>query len=101
MGPDSALHALVEHGPFDCLVTDYAMPGMNGGELVAKAQALCPGLPALIITGWADIDDLEQLGQHTQVLRKPFKRDAILQHVTRLLAAAGGAANQLQLTEET
>jgi CheY-like chemotaxis protein len=40
-----------EAGPFDLLVTDFRMPGMNGVEVIHALRALQPGLPALVISG--------------------------------------------------
>jgi signal transduction histidine kinase/DNA-binding response OmpR family regulator/anti-sigma regulatory factor (Ser/Thr protein kinase) len=36
---------------FDLLITDLAMPGMTGVELTHRIQALCPDLPAILVTG--------------------------------------------------
>jgi len=38
-------------GGIDILVTDQAMPGMSGTELIDRARALRGSLPALIVTG--------------------------------------------------
>lgn len=46
--------ALLESGrPFDVLVTDQAMPGMNGFQLAQAAKALRPDLPVVLATGYA------------------------------------------------
>ena len=98
--PALALRAVVEDGPFDCLITDYAMPLMNGGELVRQAQLLCPGLPALIITGWADVETLERLDGAAEILRKPFKRDALLLLVSKLITETAKQPRLIHLIEE-
>jgi CheY-like chemotaxis protein len=41
-------------GKFDLLITDYKMPRMNGLELIAKVRELCPGLPIILISGYAE-----------------------------------------------
>ena len=38
-------------GPFDLLITDFRMPGMNGVEVIGALRDLQPGLPALVISG--------------------------------------------------
>ncbi len=38
-------------------VIDYAMPGINGGELARELRRLDPALPIVLHTGYADIDD--------------------------------------------
>jgi len=45
-----ALKAL-ESQPFDVLLTDMAMPGMNGIELISKAKALQPTLVCILMSG--------------------------------------------------
>ncbi|MGG5821215.1 ATP-binding protein [Falsiroseomonas sp. HW251] len=37
--------------PFDLLVTDLSMPGMNGLALIRAARRQLPGLPAVLLTG--------------------------------------------------
>jgi len=41
----------------DAMVTDFAMPGMNGLELVRAAQARNPELPSFLLTG--HVGDIE------------------------------------------
>lgn len=60
------------------LVTDFAMPGMNGAELVLRARAVHPGLPAMIVTGFAGAEGLACLPGDVTILRKPFRRDDLL-----------------------
>ncbi len=69
-GPE-ALERLREGGRVDGLVTDFAMPGMDGGRLAAEARRARPDLPVLLVTGYthaADaVDDLPRL-------QKPFRQ---------------------------
>ena len=60
------------------LVTDFAMPGMNGAELVLRAREVHPGLPAMVVTGFADTEELACLPDDVTILRKPFRRDDLL-----------------------
>lgn len=73
------------------LVTDYAMPGMNGVELVLRARELSPGLPALVVTGYAGAEGLTRLPQDVTVLRKPFLKQEFLGALAALVegVAAG------------
>jgi CheY-like chemotaxis protein/two-component sensor histidine kinase len=69
---EAALAALREGTLFDVLVTDYAMPGMNGALLAKAACALRPSLPVILMTGHAaeSMDALKRVAD--AVLRKPF-----------------------------
>jgi signal transduction histidine kinase len=40
----------------DLLIVDYAMPGMNGVQVLARVRDLRPDLPVILATGYADVD---------------------------------------------
>ncbi len=74
----------------DLLVSDLAMPGMNGDELIERMLAVRASLPVIIVTGFVESarkDLLEQTAARV-VLRKPIVRDEI----ARALAAHVPAA---------
>jgi signal transduction histidine kinase len=57
---------------FDLLLADFAMPSMNGAELVRHAQEIQPTLRVLIVSGYADSGALDAVLGNTRMLRKPF-----------------------------
>lgn len=61
-------------GDFDLLVSDVKMPLMDGIALAHKAAGQWPGLPILLMTGYADqrerAEDLSKVIR--DVLTKPF-----------------------------
>lgn len=75
--------------PFDLLLADIVMPGMDGIELSRLATKLRPELKVMFITGFAAV----ALGQtnpeisKTRVLSKPFHLNDIVEQVNTLLAA--------------
>jgi CheY-like chemotaxis protein len=71
---------------FDLLVADFAMPGMNGAELVRAARALQPDLRVLIVSGYADSAALEDVLGTARMLRKPFAIAELMAAVNRALA---------------
>jgi two-component system, cell cycle sensor histidine kinase and response regulator CckA len=75
----------------DVIVTDLAMPGLDGIKLVQTLEATCPGCPILLITGFSGQDISSAFtGQSRHVLlRKPFTADELLTAMQGLL---GGAA---------
>jgi CheY-like chemotaxis protein/anti-sigma regulatory factor (Ser/Thr protein kinase) len=50
-----ALRLLESDGQFDVVVTDYAMPGMNGFELAQRIKGSYPRLPIVLATGYAEL----------------------------------------------
>jgi len=51
----NALKLLESDAPFDVVVTDYAMPGMNGFELAQRIKGRHPRLPIVLATGYAEL----------------------------------------------
>ena len=43
--------ALLAGKPFEVVVVDVKMPGMNGYQLLEKIQGSYPGLPVILLTG--------------------------------------------------
>jgi PAS domain S-box-containing protein len=70
--------------PVELLITDYAMPGMTGVALAESAQAARPGLPVVLVSGYAELDRQEAIGLPR--LSKPF-REAELSRVIQEIAA--------------
>ncbi|WP_408886219.1 response regulator [Lichenicoccus roseus] len=78
----------------DMLVADIGLPGgLNGRQLADAARELLPGLPVLLITGYAGsaLDDPAGLGAGMRLLGKPFTLDALSAQVQAALALAGPA----------
>ncbi|MDB5369588.1 MAG: hybrid sensor histidine kinase/response regulator [Roseomonas sp.] len=75
--------ALLEAGErIDLLVTDYAMPGMTGTELARDVRARWPGLPVLLLTGYADPT---HISPDYPLLRKPFRQTDLARQLAALL----------------
>ncbi len=91
-GGEAALRLLREGARVDVLVTDYAMPGMNGSVLAREAQRLVPGLPVLLTTGYAEkLDDMQGIA----LLHKPFKAEDIAERLSALLHGNTPASSAL------
>jgi CheY-like chemotaxis protein/two-component sensor histidine kinase len=72
VGDGSEALVLLDRHRFDLLLADFAMPGMNGAEVAKAAQLKQPGLPVLIVSGYADSSAVEGALGTTGQLRKPF-----------------------------
>jgi PAS domain S-box-containing protein len=90
---DRALTILAAQGRFDALVSDYAMPGLNGAELIARVRELRPGLPVLVITGYAAVSQARLLAKETAILLKPFTRLELIEALMRVLQDAPDPAD--------
>jgi PAS domain S-box-containing protein len=83
---NSGKHALeiLETGqPIEILVTDHAMPGMTGAELAKLAVAKRPGLPVLLVTGYADLP--ASVLTHMPRLSKPFQQAQLQDAINTLI----------------
>ena len=84
----SGLNELLSSKP-DVLVVDFAMPGMNGAEVARQARELCPSLPIVLASGYADTEAIERaIGKNAQLLRKPFRIDELIEAVADAAEAA-------------
>jgi PAS domain S-box-containing protein len=66
--------AAARQGPFDVLITDLGMPGMNGLQLVAAVREDGFDMPCVLATGWGvelSTADTEAAGVQA-VLAKPY-----------------------------
>ncbi|WP_126175168.1 hybrid sensor histidine kinase/response regulator [Tsuneonella rigui] len=81
--------AALEGEEFDLLLSDYAMPGMNGGELVRRAREIQPSINAAIVSGYADLPEGTALD--VPRLAKPFTEDDLAQLIARLTAQRAAA----------
>jgi CheY-like chemotaxis protein len=82
-----ALELLMSEPDIDVVITDYAMPGMNGSQLAAKIHGLRPGLPVVIATGYANTPSE---GSALPRLNKPYRQQDLANLIDRLVRAADG-----------
>ncbi len=91
---EDALRAL-QNLPFDCLVVDVRMPGMDGLELLRLIRRDHAALPVILLTGHASIE-LGVRGMDLgafEYLLKPVDLDELLDTVRRAVAAAGAMSD--------
>nr|WP_245639165.1 response regulator [Rubellimicrobium mesophilum] len=68
----------------DAAVTDHMMPGMTGAQLAAELRERAPGLPVLMITGYANLPPEQTRG--LTVLAKPFRQADLATLLAQLLS---------------
>lgn len=71
----------------DLLLTDIMMPVMNGFELTDVMRARRPGLPVLLMSGYADVDSVQRQLHAPRVsfLPKPFTAASLCDAIRGLL----------------
>jgi HD-like signal output (HDOD) protein len=75
---------LMNQLPFDVVITDMRMPGMNGAELLAEVWKRFPKTVRLVLSGHADPQlILECVGTAHQYLSKPCQTKDLKAAVTR------------------
>jgi two-component system cell cycle response regulator CpdR len=83
----AALNAIQER-PYDLLIADIVMPGMDGIEVSRQANRVNADLRVLFITGFAAVamSARQEVGD-SRVLSKPFHLRELVDNVDRILAA--------------
>ena len=71
---EEALSLFAGGAQFDLVVTDHLMPGMTGTELALAVRAAQPGMPVLLVSGYAESDGIDP---GLPRLTKPFRKDEL------------------------
>jgi len=76
--------------PFDLVISDLAMPRLNGLQLARVCKAVRPEVPVVLLTGWGVLLTEEELAEHgvDEVLSKPVRMDQVLGTVATLRGRA-------------
>lgn len=85
----AALQLLEDGLQIDALISDVVMPGGLGGfQLTRRAQELLPGLPAILMSGYAGYSSEERAGIDAVFLQKPCRPDVLDATLRDLLSKA-------------
>lgn len=68
-----------QSGDFDVVVTDWAMPGMNGDRLASAVKSHDPDTPVVLLTGFGNLMDpnLETPRDVDVLLSKPVSVETV------------------------
>lgn len=85
------------HEPFDLLLTDYNLRGMNGLRLIKQLKELGARAPTILITAYDSADvRREARGLVDEYIIKPFFMDDLLNAIRRHLPAIAREVNGRQ-----
>ncbi|MBI4594589.1 MAG: response regulator [Candidatus Rokubacteria bacterium] len=76
---------------FDVVISDLAMPKLNGLQLARVCKALRPAVPVVMLTGWGVLLTEDELAEHgvDEVLSKPVRMDQVLSTVAAVRERSG------------
>jgi CheY-like chemotaxis protein len=80
----NALDLLGRESRIGLVIADFAMPGMTGADLSRMVAEQRPGLPVLLVTGYADERAVAAVGEDRLVL-KPFRNEDLARKVRMAL----------------
>lgn len=70
----------------DVVVTDFAMPKMNGAEMVKRAAALGFDMPVIFVSGYSDTAAVhDAVGPGANLLGKPFSMAVLAKEIERVV----------------
>jgi signal transduction histidine kinase len=75
---------------YDLVITDYAMPLLSGADVLKHAREIRPGMPGIIISGYADSRSIARPAEQSVVLTKPFTLD----QMKRAIGAVSNGARE-------
>jgi PAS domain S-box-containing protein len=84
-----ALAAIEEEAP-DLMISDVAMPRLDGLELVRRLRGEGRTFPVILCSGYsAESVDLDALGPSTFLMQKPFSLTDLRRHLDEIVALRG------------
>ncbi len=83
-----AVRLFSEQGPFQVVIVDLGMPGMNGFDTARAIKDLNPRTIVILMTGWAAELDTKKMREAgiDRAIAKPFDVDQVIQLISEALA---------------
>jgi CheY-like chemotaxis protein len=93
-----------EKEPFQVIVSDFAMPGMNGADFLEKVRAQDKEVVTILLTGQANFDDLCEVvrrGEIFRLLGKPCPPEVLSKNLEQALRQYHLIRSEKDLLEKT
>lgn len=99
---NEALEKLKED-QIDAVLSDIKMPGMNGIEFLERVVAIDPGLPVILMTAFAEVDQAVLAMKKGAIdhIQKPFDNDDIKRAVARAVQKRAMDRNRRKIESNT
>lgn len=81
---EQALERMREDPDLQAALVDFAMPGLSGGETAAGLRWERPDFPVVIMTGYADLEELAETWAGP-VMHKPFSMADLVRDMVRVI----------------
>jgi signal transduction histidine kinase/ActR/RegA family two-component response regulator len=90
IGLDTFDQARQRGEPFDVVLTDFGMPGVNGREVTQKIKAQSPTTPVIMLTGWGAMleDKSDAVAKADAVLSKPPRAAELVDTLARVTSCS-------------
>ena len=100
-GEEALMRLDDENISIDMVITDYAMPGMNGIELLRKVRERNSSLPVIIMTAYGEKNlVIDAMRNHCDgFIEKPFTLDLLMEEIDRALLKAVENKNSRELSQ--
>ncbi|HWO42726.1 MAG TPA: response regulator [Candidatus Eisenbacteria bacterium] len=76
---------IIKRRRFDLVISDVAMPKLDGIQLVEYLRSVSPHTSIILLTGYLSAATAESLSSFVEVVEKPVALDALLSVVQRIL----------------
>ena len=101
---NEGLRVIEEEGPFEVIVSDFSMPGMNGADFLEKVREQNKEVVTMLLTGQANFDDLCDVvrrGEIFRLLGKPCSPEALDENLQQALRQHQLISAEKELLEKT
>ena len=104
VGAAKGLFALRAAEPFEVIVSDYLMPGINGAQFLTAARKATPDATRMLLTGHTSLSDAAAVvndGQVFRMLLKPVDQETMAAALRDCVAQYRLVVSERELLEQT
>ena len=100
-GEEAIKHLNDENAGIDMVITDYAMPGMNGIDLLRRIREKDGAIPVIIMTAYGEKELVIDAMRHQcdSFIEKPFTLEILMNEIDRVMLKAMEKKNHRELSQ--